>query len=110
MFEVVIELEVSTIPVDENDLITSLPNTTIQGVVMQIQTPNADKLSGEIALLGVVVDKLRKIQTSLADHDYIKAIKAYQERLPIVCTGDLIKLLIYRCLYTIILVGQEICN
>lgn len=73
------------------DLITSLPNTTIQGVVMQIQTPNADKLSGEIALLGIVVDKLRKIQTSLADHDYIKAIKAYQERLPIVCTGDLIK-------------------
>jgi hypothetical protein len=73
------------------DLITSLPNTTIQGVVMQIQTPNADKLSGEIALLGVVVDKLRKIQTSLADNDYIKAIKAYQERLPIVCTGDLIK-------------------
>lgn len=73
------------------DLITSLPNTTIQGVVMQIKTPNADQLSGEIALLGVVVDKLRKIQTSLADHDYIKAIKAYQERLPIVCTGDLIK-------------------
>ena len=74
-----------------SELITNAPNTTIQGVVMQIQTPNADKLSGEIALLGVVVDKLRKIQTSLADRDYIKAIKAYQERLPIVCTGDLIK-------------------
>ena len=74
-----------------SELITNAPNSTIQGVVMQIQTPNADKLSGEIALLGVVVDKLRKIQTSLADRDYIKAIKAYQERLPIVCTGDLIK-------------------
>lgn len=73
------------------DLITSLPNTTIQGVVMQIHTPNADKLSGEITIIGVVIDKLRKIQTELADQDYIIAIKAYQERLPIVCTGDLIK-------------------
>jgi hypothetical protein len=73
------------------DLITSLPKTTICGVVMQIEAPNGDKLSGEIALLGVVIDRLRKIQTSLADRDYIKAIKAYQERLPIVCTGDLIK-------------------
>ncbi|MCW6052640.1 hypothetical protein K4039_21820 [Lyngbya sp. CCAP 1446/10] len=73
------------------DLITGLPNTTIQGVVMQIHTPNADKLSGEITLLGVIADKLRKIQTELADKDYILAIKAYQERLPFVCTGDLIK-------------------
>lgn len=73
------------------DLITGLPNTTIQGVVMQIHTPNADKLSGEISLLGVIADKLQKIKTELADKDYILAIKAYQERLPFVCTGDLIK-------------------
>ncbi len=37
------------------------------------------------------MDKLRKIKTELADHDYILAIKAYQERLPVLCTGDLIK-------------------
>lgn len=74
-----------------SELITNAVNITIRGVVMQIKTPNADKLSGEITLLGVVVDKLRKIQTELADRDYIKAIKAYQERLPIICTGDLIK-------------------
>ncbi|MCC3584609.1 MULTISPECIES: hypothetical protein [unclassified Microcoleus] len=73
------------------DLITALPNTTIQGVVMQIHTPNADKLSGEITLLGVICDKLQKIKTELADKDYILAIKAYQERLPFICTGDLIK-------------------
>jgi len=73
------------------DLITELPNTTIQGIVMQIHTPNADKLSGEITLLGVMADKLRKIKTELADKDYILAIKAYQERLPFLCTGDLIK-------------------
>jgi hypothetical protein len=73
------------------ELITTVPNTTIQGVVMQIKTPLANKLSGEIILLGIVVDQLRKIQTKLNDHDYILAIKAYQERLPILCTGDLIK-------------------
>ncbi|MCC3438515.1 MAG: hypothetical protein JGK30_09265 [Microcoleus sp. PH2017_40_RAT_O_B] len=73
------------------DLITGIPNTTIQGVVMQIHTPNADNLSGEITLLGVICDKLQKIKTELADKDYILAIKAYQERLPFVCTGDLIK-------------------
>ena len=73
------------------ELITNLPNITIQGVVMQITTPNVDKLSGEIALLGVVVDKLQNIRIELSDRNYILAIKAYQERLPVVCVGDLIK-------------------
>jgi hypothetical protein len=74
-----------------SELLTRIPNTTIQGIVMQIHTPNTKKLSGEITLLGLVVAKLRKIQTSLADKDYILAIKAYHERLPILCSGDLIK-------------------
>lgn len=74
-----------------SELITNAPNITIQGVVMQIQTPNADKLSGEITILGVVINQLRQIKTELVDHDYILAIKAYQERLPILCTGELIK-------------------
>jgi hypothetical protein len=73
------------------ELITVIPNTIIQGIVMQIHTPHAEKLSGEITLVGVIADKLRKIQTSLADINYILAIKAYQERLPVLCTGDLIK-------------------
>ena len=42
-------------------------------------------------MLGIVVDKLRPIHTELADRDYILALKAYQERLPVYCTGDLIK-------------------
>jgi hypothetical protein len=74
-----------------SELITTYPDITIQGIVMEIQTPNADKLSGEITLLGVVVDKLRKIHTQLAGYNYILAIKAYQERLPVFCTGELIK-------------------
>ena len=72
-------------------MITTAKNLTIQGVVLQIQPPNANQLSGTITLLGVVFDKLREIQTELLKHDYILAIKAYQERLPITCTGYLIK-------------------
>lgn len=72
-------------------LLTTPNNITIQGVVMQIHAPNADQLSGQITLLGVVGDKLQKIQTELFNHNYILAIKAYQERFPISCTGDLIK-------------------
>lgn len=74
-----------------SELITVIPHTQVQGIVMQIHNPNADRLSGNITLLGVVVDKLRKIQIELIDNEYILAIKAYQERLPVVCTGDLIK-------------------
>jgi hypothetical protein len=73
------------------DLITNAPNATIQGVVTHIATPNADNLRGEVTLLGVVIDKLRPIHTELADRDYILALKAYQERLPVYCTGDLIQ-------------------
>ncbi|QIR41851.1 hypothetical protein HCG51_34800 (plasmid) [Tolypothrix sp. PCC 7910] len=74
-----------------SEFITNYPNFNLQGVVMQIATPPTDKLSGEITLLGEVLEKLRSIKTELADHDYILAIKAYQERLPIHCTGDLVK-------------------
>lgn len=73
------------------DLITNIPNTKIQAVVTHIATPNADHLSGDITLLGIIVDKLRPIRTELADRDYILALKAYQERLPVYCMGDLIK-------------------
>ena len=73
------------------EIITNAPNLTIQGVVMQIETPDSEQLIGKIQLFGVVFDKLRHITTKLKDHDYILAIKAYQERLPILCTGDLVK-------------------
>lgn len=72
-------------------LTTAVCNLTIQGVVMQIKTPHDDQLSGEITLLGVVNNQLQKIQTELSDRDYILAIKAYQERFPVLCTGDLIQ-------------------
>lgn len=77
------------------ELIATYPNLTIQGVVTQIMTrPNSDILSiisSKITLLGIVFDKMQKIKVQLANHDYVTAIKAYQERLPVVCTGDLAK-------------------
>ena len=74
-----------------SDFINNYPNLKIQGFVTQIATPHEDKLSGEITIICPVFDKLRKIKTELKDHNYILAIKAYQERLPIVCMGDLVK-------------------
>ncbi|MBW4688056.1 MAG: hypothetical protein KME40_23935 [Komarekiella atlantica HA4396-MV6] len=74
-----------------SEFITNYPNFTVQGVVMQIATFQLDKLSGKITLLCTVFDKLQEIKTELVDNDYILAIKAYQERLPIRCTGDLVR-------------------
>ncbi len=60
------------------------------GVVTQVQ-PLAEVKSGNITILGVVVDKLRKIHMNLNEPEYNIALKAYWERKPIICTGDLIK-------------------
>ena len=74
-----------------SNFINNYPNLKLQGFVTQIATPHEYKLSGEITIVCPVFDKLRKIRTELKDHNYILAIKAYQERLPIVCMGDLLK-------------------
>ena len=74
-----------------SNFINNYPNLELQGFVTQIATPHEYKLSGEITIVCPVFDKLRKIKTELKDHNYILAIKAYQERLPIVCMGDLLK-------------------
>jgi hypothetical protein len=74
-----------------SEFITNYPNFTFLGIVVQIATPPMDKLSGEITLLCAIFEKLQEVKTQLSSHDYILAIKAYQERLPIRCTGDLVK-------------------
>ncbi|MBF1988073.1 hypothetical protein [Fischerella thermalis] len=74
-----------------SEFLKNYPHLKIQGFVTQIATPNADKLSGEVTIVCPVFEKLRQIKTELLDHDYILAIKSYQERLPIRCTGDLVK-------------------
>jgi len=73
-----------------SELITEARNIEIQGLVTQVQ-PLAEVKSGNITILGIVVDKLRKIRIQLSDIEYNLALKAYSERLPIICTGDLIK-------------------
>ena len=63
----------------------------VQGVVMQIQPPTTTEVRGKITLFGAVNNQICKIQTELSGRDYILAIKAYQERIPIFCTGNLIQ-------------------
>ncbi|HEY9651061.1 MAG TPA: DUF2442 domain-containing protein [Coleofasciculaceae cyanobacterium] len=76
----------------ENKVLNATADTvTIHGIVMHIQTPNSAELSGMITLFGAVIDKVCKIQAELVGRDYIFAIKAYQERIPVFCRGDLIK-------------------
>jgi hypothetical protein len=75
-----------------SELVTNIKNITIQGMVTQVQNQTTNgKLSGEVFLMGIVVDKLRKIKIELVGQEYINAQTAYQERSLIRCTGDLIK-------------------
>jgi hypothetical protein len=71
-----------------SSLLTQVPNIEIQGMVTRLQESDS---VGTVTLLGVVVGKLRKINVELNEPEYSEAIEAYQERLPVVCTGDLIK-------------------
>ena len=73
-----------------SDLITVAKNIEIQGLVTQVQASGEVK-SGNITIQGIVVDKLRKIHIQLSKAEYNVALLAYSERLPIICTGDLIK-------------------
>ncbi|BAZ11376.1 hypothetical protein NIES4071_32020 [Calothrix sp. NIES-4071] len=70
------------------ELLTTFPTLQIQGLVSQIQAPINQNI-GKVTLFGVVFDKLRKINVFLANDYYIIAMKAYQERLPVLCVGDL---------------------
>lgn len=71
-----------------HDLLTSLPNTTVQGIVTDIREGATE---GRVTVMGVVIGKLRRIQLDLNDPTYELAVKAYQARIPILCQGDLLK-------------------
>ena len=71
-----------------SDLLTNASDIEIEGMVIEIQELNS---TGTVTLMGVVVGKLRKINVELRQPEYNLAIKAYQERLPVICAGDLIK-------------------
>ena len=71
-----------------SDLLDSISNVEIRGMVTQIQSEKAPKT---IAIMGELWGKLRKIHARPSESDYALAVKAYEERLPIVCTGDIVK-------------------
>lgn len=70
-----------------SELLTEVPSIEIQGMVTKLQESDSIRT---FTLLGVVVGKLRKINVELNEPEYSEAIKAYQERRRVVCTGDLI--------------------
>lgn len=59
-----------------SELITTAKNLDIQGFVMQIKQL-AEAKSGQITIIGVVVDKFRKIHVQLSEAEYKLALKAY---------------------------------
>ncbi len=71
-----------------SDLLTRASNIEIPGMVVSVQ-----QLDSAIAvtLMGVVLAKLHQITIELTEAEYTLALKAYQERLPVICRGDLIK-------------------
>jgi hypothetical protein len=74
-----------------SDLVTSLDNTEIQGFVVKVDRENGEKMA-KVAMMGFVVNKLRKIYVELQETDCKLALKAYQDRIPVTCGGDLVKL------------------
>jgi hypothetical protein len=71
-----------------SDLFTKAANIKIQGVVIKLQE---EQHLGNVTIMGFVVGKPQKIHVQLSEPAYTLAIKAYQERLPVFCSGDLIK-------------------
>ena len=71
-----------------SDLITTIPNTSIQGIVTKLSQQHHPN---NITIMGFVVGKLELINIKLNQEDYQIATTAYNERLPVTCTGDLIK-------------------
>jgi hypothetical protein len=72
-----------------SDLITSLPNVEIQGWINKLH--GGESGICKVTFMGFVVGKLREIHLELRESDYQLALKAYEERSAITCSGDLIK-------------------
>lgn len=69
-----------------SDLITSMRGAQVQGFIVDV-----DPEAGYIALMGFVVNRLRKIYVELTKTDAELALKAYQEGIPVICYGDLVQ-------------------
>ena len=73
-----------------SDLVTLLDNTEIQGFVVKVDREDGEEIA-RVTMMGFVVNKLRKIYVELKETDCKLALKAYQDRIPVTCGGDLVK-------------------
>ena len=73
-----------------SDLITCLENTEIPGFIVKVDREAGEEI-GKVAMMGFVVGKLQKIYLDLKENDLILALKADQERIPVICGGDFVK-------------------
>lgn len=71
-----------------SDLVTFIPNTEIQGMVIRLAE---NQNIHNITIMGFVVCKPQQIYLTLGKEEYHLARTAYIDRLPVVCVGDLIK-------------------
>ena len=70
------------------DLVTEAANIQVQGTIAQIE---AEGKGPWVTVLGCAIGKFRRIQVHLTERDRTLAEKAYQERLPVTCIGNLVK-------------------
>jgi hypothetical protein len=71
-----------------SDLVTAIPNIEIQGMVIKL---GEQKYSANVTIMGFVVGKPRQILITLDEEEYNLAWMAYNERLLVVCNGNLVK-------------------
>jgi hypothetical protein len=71
-----------------SDLVTVIPNAEIQGMVTKL---DEQKHSGNVTIMGFVVGKPRQVLMTLSVEEYTLARMAYNERLLVVCHGNLVK-------------------
>ncbi len=70
------------------DLVTEAANIQVQGTIAQVE---AEGKGARVTLLGCAIGKFRRIQVHLPECDRALAEKAYQDRLPVTCIGNLVK-------------------
>lgn len=73
-----------------SELITSLVDIQLEGVVSKVHGEKASE-TGRVTIIGTVIGKLSHIRIELKESDYNLAMKAYRQRLPVICKGDLVK-------------------
>jgi hypothetical protein len=71
-----------------SDLVTIIPNTEIPGMVIKL---GEQKHGVNVTIMGFVLGKPRQIDITLDQEEYNLARMAYNERLLVVCNGNLVK-------------------